>query len=244
MRQSTPTFEAVYRGESIRGVSTVHQTDLGPVSIHIAQTKHARSRVNRQLAAAILVSNGFLLVITLGLAYFVVGAGLRPLLRLRREIDARSWHILEPVSQHDLPVELQPIAVALNTLLSVIDDATQAQRRFLADASHQLRTPLAGLQGQLDLLSHENLPQAAHDRIVALHHATRRLSHLSSQLLALGHSDAMAVPRSQDGELRPGRCRRKRRLGFSGSRHREAHRSGIRGRSRAGRGMPLDDLGI
>jgi two-component system sensor histidine kinase TctE len=150
--------------------------------------------VNRQLAAAILVSNGFLLVITLGLAYFVVGAGLRPLLRLRREIDARSWHILEPVSQHDLPVELQPIAVALNTLLSVIDDATQAQRRFLADASHQLRTPLAGLQGQLDLLSHENLPQAAHDRIVALHHATRRLSHLSSQLLALGHSDAMAVP--------------------------------------------------
>ncbi len=85
------TFEAVYRGESIRGVSTVHQTDLGPVSIHIAQTKHARSQLNRQLAAAILVSNGFLLVITLGLAYFVVGAGLRPLLRLRREIDARSW---------------------------------------------------------------------------------------------------------------------------------------------------------
>ena len=189
------TFEAVYRGEPIRGVSAVHRTDLGPVSIHIAQTKHARSQLNRRLAAAILVSNVFLLAITLGLAYVVVGAGLRPLIRLSREIEARGADMLTPVSHEGLPVELQPVATAINKLLSVIDGATRAQRRFLADASHQLRTPLTGLQGQLDLLSHENLPEAAHDRIVALHHATRRLSHLASQLLALGHSDAMAAPR-------------------------------------------------
>lgn len=187
-------FEADYRGQPIRGIGHVHPTAAGPVTIYVAETKRARARLNRELATAILVSNGVLLLITLGLVYGLVGVGLRPLLRLSREIDARGSELLAPVSGQGLPEELQPLAGALNRLLGVIDTSSRAQRRFLADASHQLRTPLAGLQGQLELLSHEQLPEAVHARVRDLHEATRRLSHLSSRLLALGRSDALADP--------------------------------------------------
>jgi two-component system sensor histidine kinase TctE len=190
-------FDATYRGEAVRGVTHVHPTALGQVTIHVAETKRARSRLDRELAWAIFLSNGLLLLITLGLAYAVVGAGLRPLLRLSRDIGARGTDMLTPVSHNGLPAELQPLVRALNRLLSVIDGSTRAQRPFLADASHQLRTPLAGLQGQLELLSHEDLPDAARERIVELHDAVRRLSHLSGRLLALGRSDALADPSMQ-----------------------------------------------
>lgn len=190
-------FQGRYRGEAIRGISHIHDTGMGTVTILVAETQRARGRVNRELALAILASNGLLLVITLALAYAVVGRGLRPLLRLSREIDARGSETLAPVSEQGLPQELQPLARALNRLLSVIDSATRAQRRFLADASHQLRTPLAGLQGQLELLTHEELPPPVRTRVIELHEATGRLSHLSNRLLALGRSDTLANPAEQ-----------------------------------------------
>lgn len=187
-------FEAEYRGEPIRGILLVQPTSLGDVAVYAAQTLRVRQSIQREAALGILLSSALLVALTLAVVYLVVGAGLRPLLRLSNELEGRGSDLLTPVSVRGLPSELLPLAGALNQLLRTIDTSTRAQRRFLADASHQLRTPLAGLQGQLELLVHEDLPDAVHKRIEDLHLATRRLSHLSSRLLELGRSDASADP--------------------------------------------------
>jgi two-component system sensor histidine kinase TctE len=164
------------------------------VTIHVAQTLRARHRLGIEVASGLLISNGLLMLIALAIVYLGVGRGLRPLLRVSAEIDARRPDRLDPVSSAGLPAELLPLTRALNHLLQVLRDSSVAQRVFLAEAAHQLRTPLTGLQGQLELLADEPLSQGQRGRVLDLLDATRRLAHLSERLLALARSDARANP--------------------------------------------------
>ncbi|HWS11443.1 MAG TPA: sensor histidine kinase [Rhodocyclaceae bacterium] len=188
------TFDALYRGEPVRGVSQEHATPLGTVTIHVAQTLRARHRLGIEVASGLLISNGLLMLIALAFVYLGVGRGLRPLLRVSADIDARRPDRLDPISTAGLPAELLPLALAVNHLLQVLRDSSVAQRVFLAEAAHQLRTPLTGLQGQLELLADETLSQGQRGRVLDLLDATRRLAHLSERLLALARSDARANP--------------------------------------------------
>ena len=189
----TPYYvDARYREQPIRMVVYRTPTAHGEATIQVAETTHKRERLTDRTIAALLLPNVVLIACTLLIVYFGVSVGLEPLARLRREIEARSPNDLSPLSRSRVPQEVQPLVVSLNQLLQLTREAYEAQQQFVADAAHQLRTPLTGLQAQVDLIPLEGMTDAVRDRLRLLQRSIRRLAHLATQLLALARSDPSA----------------------------------------------------
>jgi two-component system sensor histidine kinase TctE len=132
----------------------------------------------------------FELDVTLLLVWLGIHYGLRPLDELRREIDARAPDNLHPIDKPGAPSELVPLLRSLNRLLEMLNSAAQAQSRFVANAAHQLRTPIAGLAAQLDVLIADNRDQALHEHLQRLSTGLRQLTRTANQLLALSRAES------------------------------------------------------
>ena len=127
-----------------------------------------------------------------------VRVGLRPLAKLAQRIARRPAGDLAPVQVDRLYTETAPLVSALNGLLSREGQRLEAERRFLADAAHELRTPLAAVNAQAHLLLGEQEPQARHEAAQALRAGVARVSHLLAQLLTLARAEATALtPRTE-----------------------------------------------
>lgn len=129
--------------------------------------------------------------VTLLLVWLAVHYGLKPLLALRREIETRTPRELEPLSTASVPAEVRPLVEALNLLFDLLRETARSQRRFVADTAHQLRTPIAGLLGQLEVLAREADSAALRERLTALREGMDRLAHSANQLLALARTDPL-----------------------------------------------------
>ena len=184
--------DAHYEGQPVRMVVYRAPTPIGEVTIQVAETTVKRERLTKRIVAALIMPNVILISATLLLVYFGVRFGLAPLARLRAQIESRSPKDLSPLQQVGVPEEVRPLVRSLNRLLSLVRESSDAQHRFLADAAHQLRTPLAGLQTQVDLIPLERVPDEVRGQLRLLQEATRRLAHLSSQLLALARAEPSA----------------------------------------------------
>lgn len=113
-----------------------------------------------------------------------------PLARLRHEIDQRRDDQLDPLATADLPAEISPFVDAINRLLARVQGAMAAQRRFVADAAHELRTPLAALSLQAERLQQSGLSDTARERLQRLEQGLQRARTLVTQLLALARVQA------------------------------------------------------
>jgi two-component system sensor histidine kinase TctE len=158
----------------------------------MAETTHKRDQSSRQTMAAMLLPNLLLVTVTLLLIYSGVRISLRPLDHLRGEIEQRSPDDLHTLALEPIPLEVRPLAGAMNRLFERMAKASATQRRFLANAAHQLRTPLTAVQTELDLLAmrppQDGVPPPANlGRIEA---ATERITHLVNQLLTLARSES------------------------------------------------------
>ena len=174
-------------GKTVRKASYLLETSSGPVTVVVAETTQKRKRIGSKILAAMIVPNVLLILATLGLVYIGVRSGVAPLAHLSEEIGRRSPHDLSPLPKGDVPGEIEPLVNAMSTLIDDLQAAAMAQQSFLANAAHQLKTPLAALQTQLELTAAE-LPQEYRHRVVNLRDATQRLGHLVHQLLALARS--------------------------------------------------------
>lgn len=155
--------------------------------IQVAQPLTARSTLAAQAALRTLLPLLAMLPVMGGLIWYLVGRGLRPLARLTRAVQNRQPDAMDPLPATGVPEEAQPLVAALNGLLGRLDDALATQRAFVADAAHELRTPLAALQLQAQLA--ERAVNAT-DRTEALGELRRGLSratHVVAQLLTLAH---------------------------------------------------------
>jgi len=162
----------------------------------------ARSRASRdELARSILVDTGLPLSGLIALMSMIVWAGIRaglaPLARLRAQVEDRAPNDLAPLRLEDAPQELRSLVKALNDLLAAVHESVAAQRRFVNDAAHQLRTPLAGLKSQTEIALDENQDPALKARLERVHQSAVRSAHLVNQLLSL----ARAEPESQAAAL-------------------------------------------
>lgn len=179
--------DSEFRGKKIRKASYRVDSAGGRVTVTVAETTHKRERAGSKILAAMLMPNILLIIATLILVYGGIRRGLAPLTQLSKEISRRRAHDLSPLPQHDVPAETQPLLTAMDGLIDDLRSASAAQQAFLANAAHQLKTPLAGLQAQLELHVQE-LPEEYSQRASRLLDGTRRLGHLAHQLLALARS--------------------------------------------------------
>jgi two-component system sensor histidine kinase TctE len=158
----------------------------------------AKSRASREaLARRILLDTALplsALVLAMSLIVWAgIRAGLAPLARMRALVQDRGPNDLAPIRLDDAPQEVHALARAINTLLGAVHESVTAQRRFISDAAHQLRTPLAGLKSQTELALAEADPAALQARLQRVHDSATRSAHLVNQLLTLARAEPGAA---------------------------------------------------
>ncbi|MBY4868609.1 HAMP domain-containing protein [Burkholderia sp. Bp9017] len=160
-------------------------TERGGTTIRLAQARHARWEAIAGIAVHLLWPVFSMLpVLAIGL-WFGIGAGLRPLRTIAAGLKRRNANNLEPVDVASMPNEVRPLAEAINDLLARLDRSFTLQRHFIADAAHELRTPIMGLSIQSQLLRRAASPEEREQILAQIHAGTTRLGHLAEQLLTL-----------------------------------------------------------
>ncbi len=163
----------------------------------------ARSSTNREaLAGQILLDTvlplSALMALMTVIVWAGVRAGLKPLALLQRQVEGRAANDLTPIQIDAAPPEVRSLALAMNSLLIEVNHNVVAQKRFISDAAHQLRTPLAGLKSQTELALLDAQEPALRARLQLVHSGATRSAHLVNQLLSL----ARAEPESASQQAR------------------------------------------
>jgi two-component system sensor histidine kinase TctE len=183
---------AVMHGRQVRVVAEGRRLPhiRMPVIVEVAETLDARQRVSRRMLAGLALLEVFLIAVATILLPLAVRRGLRPLTRISEEMDARAGSDLKPLPIAGVPRELRDLVRAFNGMLARLDTTLQNMRRFTADASHQMRTPLSILRTHIALLRRAPAGSVeAQDSIGDIDQATERLQRLVTQLLALARAD-------------------------------------------------------
>jgi two-component system sensor histidine kinase TctE len=183
------SYDATYKGRKVRAVALSAQCGENPCRVVVAETTVKRNRLARDILFSTLLPEMLIAFATLVIVWFGVKRGLGPLARLSDEIKARSPGDLRPIDASGTPEEARPLVSALNDLLGQLAQASRNQQRFLANAAHQLRTPLAGLQAHTELALAKPLPEPARGELEHVHAATIRTARLANQLLALARAE-------------------------------------------------------
>lgn len=186
-------YDDEYRGYAIRAVALRVPVEpgsaRGAVMIHVAERLTVRSDSARQIILGMVLPQALLIFGATLAVWYGVGRGLRPLASLRGEIESRSHRDLSPLSETHAPRELQPLIHAMNGLLGRLSAVLAAQQRFIADAAHQLRTPLAGIKTQTELALRNSESRDIEATLRQLHTATEKTTRLVNQLLSLARAE-------------------------------------------------------
>jgi two-component system sensor histidine kinase TctE len=163
-----------------------------PLVVTVAETPARRDRAVHRLDVAFLINDTLQMAAVLIIALVGIRIALRPLQRLSRQIAGRPAIALNQLQIDEVPAEVLPLAESLNVLLRRVRDSVLSQQHFLANAAHQLRTPLTGLKAQLEVLSRETTGTPLQERIALLQGGVDRLAHTANQLLTLARAEPSA----------------------------------------------------
>jgi two-component system sensor histidine kinase TctE len=185
-------YDARYQGEPVRVAALTVPLPAGPTLIQAAETRVKRDRLARQVLITHVAMELLILTVALTAVWIGVRRGLAPVEKLRAEMATRSPRDLRPLPESEAPDEVQPLVRELNQLLRRLAESNVLQQQFVADAAHQLRTPLAALQAQVEAARGDSLPPRLANTVEQLYAATRRAAHLARQLLTLASVDPSA----------------------------------------------------
>jgi two-component system, OmpR family, sensor histidine kinase TctE len=193
-RRDSVTFRDVdFQGLKLRVASLRVHSDVGPITITVAETLQRRASTQRVMLLGKLLVDFAELDVTLLLIWIGVFFGLRPLARLRERVEEQSASTLQRFNVAEAPGELRPLILALNHLLELRHDAALSQRRFVADAAHQMRTPVTGLVAQLELLLQAPAAVGVKSELITINRGVQQLSHTANQLLALARAEPVSA---------------------------------------------------
>ncbi|MBV8249415.1 MAG: sensor histidine kinase N-terminal domain-containing protein [Comamonas sp.] len=165
--------------------------------VQVAETREKRSVLATEIIKGVMLPQFVILPLAALLVWLALARGIKPLHRLEERIRARKPEDLSPINHKEVPLEVVPLVDSVNDLLERLDDSIATQKRFLADAAHQLKTPLAGLRMQADLAQREGTNTEELKRSLAqIGRSSMRATHTVNQLLALARAES-AVPAMQ-----------------------------------------------
>jgi len=194
-------FDDEMYGEPVRVVSMqiILANTSEKVFVHVAETLNKRRNMMIDILLADLVPQMALVLLAGIYLVFGVKRGLQPLHTLADEIAERSPRDLRPIPEQHVFLEVRALTDTINDLLERLGQAIASQQRFIANAAHQLRTPLAGLKLQVERAQREQDLPAMKPALMQIQGSADRMSHLTTQLLVLARSE----PINGDFELRP-----------------------------------------
>jgi two-component system, OmpR family, sensor histidine kinase TctE len=189
-----------HAGATWRIVRQRQPTVQGELVVAVADGSDPRQQWARSILFRVLLPNLVLIAAAAFAVRWAVQQALRPLLALKEAVEHRSPRDLSAIDDSASPEEVRPLVDSLNRLFGLVNAQAEGQRRFVADAAHQLRTPIAGLQAQVEAWAQAASARPAQDtlalpteQVYKLRSATRRTSQLANQLLALSRADARAM---------------------------------------------------
>ncbi len=175
-------YDGKLNGKSVRVAALSSERNGTSFIVLSAETELKRDWLVGEIVLAMLVPEGLLIIAAIFMIRRSVRHGLASILPLREELVRRTHTDLSQLPLKDIPEEIYPIFTEVNELLARLSNSLDANRRFIADASHQLRTPIAALQAEAEMALRSPHPSESLKRIVA---GTRRITHLAHQLLTL-----------------------------------------------------------
>lgn len=186
-------YDAEFQGKPVRGAALrlplEGDSSKGMVLVQVAETVTGRTDYARQIMLRMMLPQVVLILLAALAVWYAVGRGLAPLATLQREIASRSHRDLSALPEEETPKEVRPLIHAMNELLERLSLVLAAQQRFITDAAHQLRTPLAGLKTQTELALRQAQSDEARNTLRQLHTATEQTTRLANQLLSLARAE-------------------------------------------------------
>jgi two-component system, OmpR family, sensor histidine kinase TctE len=162
--------------------------------VQVAETLEKRSRLANEIIKGVILPQFVILPLAVVLVWFALSRGIKPLSRLQQRIRQRESSDLSPIDEGDVPDEVAPLVRAINELLARLDQSISTQKHFLADAAHQLKTPLAGLRMQAELAAREidagaTDPGSLKNSLEQIALSSQRAAHMVNQLLAMARAE-------------------------------------------------------
>ena len=179
-------------GEDIRVAHTwlkVDDKNAGRVLVQVAETLEKRKTLATEIVKGTMVPQFVTLPLAVLLVWLALVRGIKPLAQLEKRIRARKPDDMSPLDDNAVPEEVAPLVSSINDLLSRLKVSLTTEKRFLADAAHQLKTPLAGLRMQADLAQRETNADELKKSLKQIGKSTERATHTVNQLLALARAE-------------------------------------------------------
>ncbi|MFZ2294404.1 MAG: sensor histidine kinase N-terminal domain-containing protein [Polaromonas sp.] len=188
--------EDVIQGEDVRVAYTWIKVDVknaapasSTVLVQVAETLEKRKTLATEIVKGTMVPQFVTLPLAVLLVWLALVRGIKPLAELEKRIRARRPDDMSPLDDTAVPEEVAPLVASVNDLLSRLKVSLSTQKRFLADAAHQLKTPLAGLRMQADLAQRETDADELKRSLKHIGLASIRATHTVNQLLALARAE-------------------------------------------------------
>ncbi|AQV92916.1 sensor histidine kinase [Cupriavidus necator] len=163
-----------------------------PVLVQVAETLDKRARLANEIIKGVILPQFVILPLAVVLVWFGLSRGLAPLTAIQQRIRARNPGDTSPIDERAAPQEITPLVASFNDLLARLDQSVQTQKRFIADAAHQMKTPLAGLRMQAELAQREQSPEELRRSLAQIAGSSERTAHLVTQLLSLARMENLA----------------------------------------------------
>ncbi len=182
------------RGLDVRVAYTWVKLDLPgaqPSLVQVAETREKRSVLATEIIKGVMLPQLVILPLAVLLVWLALVRGIKPLSELEERIRARKPDDLSPLDEKAVPLEVAPLVLSVNDLLTRLKDSIATQKRFLADAAHQLKTPLAGLRMQADLAQRDQFnAEELKQSLKQIGRSSMRATHTVNQLLSLARAES------------------------------------------------------
>lgn len=198
--EKSASYEVKIRDDEMRSLEVrvaytwvtvaTEKAEIGTVLVQVAETREKRSVLATEIIKGVMLPQFAILPLAVLLVWLALVRGIKPLSELEERIRARKSDDLSPLDEKAVPLEVAPLVSSVNDLLGRLKDSISTQKRFLADAAHQLKTPLAGLRMQADLAQRKDAGEdELKQSLKQIGRASVQATHTVNQLLSLARAE-------------------------------------------------------